>query len=146
MKIAEIIFQTRFSSKLRYIKNTKGDCNLMETISRQEFIDMVAAKSNNRYPKIDLYYIIRDAFWCLEDILRDGNRFEVKGILGIYPEYIEERQYNNFNKGKATVPPHYKPVIKPYSRLKRACEELTEERLGEGLNEAEEDFDYSEEE
>ena len=40
----------------------------METISRQEFIDMVAAKSNNRYPKIDLYYIIRDAFWCLEDI------------------------------------------------------------------------------
>ena len=87
----------------------------METISRQEFIDMVAAKSNNRYPKIDLYYIIRDAFWCLEDILRDGNRFEVKGILGIYPEYIEERQYNNFNKGKATVPPHYKPVIKPYS-------------------------------
>ena len=118
----------------------------METISRQEFIDMVAAKSNNRYPKIDLYYIIRDAFWCLEDILRDGNRFEVKGILGIYPEYIEERQYNNFNKGKATVPPHYKPVIKPYSRLKRACEKLTEERLGEGLNEAEEDFDYSEEE
>ena len=77
----------------------------METISRQEFIDMVAAKSNNRYPKIDLYYIIRDAFWCLEDILKDGNRFEVKGILGIYPEYIEERQYNNFNKGKATVPP-----------------------------------------
>lgn len=129
----------------------------MKTISRREFIDMVAERSGNIYPKVDLYYIIRDTFWCLEDILRDGNRFEVKGILSIYPEYIEElcvttivyhnkRQYNNFNKGKATVPPHYKPVIKPYSRLKRACEELTEERLGEGLSESEEDFDYSEEE
>lgn len=118
----------------------------MKTISRREFIDMVAEKSGNIYPKVDLYYIIRDTFWCLEDILRDGNRFKVKGILSIYPEYIEERQYNNFNKGKVTVPPYYKPVIKPYSRLKRACEELTEERLGEGLSESEEDFDYSEEE
>lgn len=118
----------------------------MKTISRREFIDMVAERSGNIYPKVDLYYIIRDTFWCLEDILRDGNRFEVKGILGIYPKYIEERQYNNFNKGKAIVPPHYKAVIKPYSRLRRVCEELTEERLGEGLNEAEEDFDYSKEE
>lgn len=58
----------------------------MKTISRREFIDMVAERSGNIYPKVDLYYIIRDTFWCLEDILRDGNRFEVKGILGIYPQ------------------------------------------------------------
>ena len=45
----------------------------MKTISRREFIDMVAERSGNIYPKVDLYYIIRDTFWCLEDILRDGH-------------------------------------------------------------------------
>ena len=120
----------------------------MKTVTRQEFVDMVAEKLGNRYPKLDLHYIIRDTFSCLEDVLRDGNRFEIKGILGVYPEYIEERQYNNFSKEKVTIPAHYKPVIKPFSRLKRACEELTQERLGEDLTEWEEDeeFDYSGEE
>lgn len=39
----------------------------MKTVSRQEFVDMVADKLGNRYPKLDLHYIIRDTFSCLEE-------------------------------------------------------------------------------
>lgn len=97
----------------------------MKTISRWDFIKMVSKKVEGKCPQTDIYYVVQAVFECFADVLRDGNRFVVGNIFSIEPRYKKSRKVSNFGN-PMTVPGHWVPHFKAYSKLKNACDELND--------------------
>lgn len=110
------------------INQIKEDIH-MRTIKRWEFVKMVSERVHHECPQWVIYYVIKAVFHCMEDILKDGNRFVAGETFSLEPKYKEEATYSNFGKEPVTIPGHYEPCFKPYHRLKDACAELTKEKM-----------------
>lgn len=96
----------------------------MANITRPELIKMVSEKIDRKYPQEEIYWILKGVFGCLEDILKNGDTLVVWDYFVMEPKLKNEQKYNNFGKGKVTVPPHYEASFRPYKKLRDACLEL----------------------
>lgn len=101
----------------------------MKTISRWDFIKMVSKKVEGKCSQTDIYYVVQAVFECFADVLRDGNRFVVRNTFSLEPRYKKSRKVSNFGN-PMTIPGHWEPYFKPYSKLKNACDELNDKIIG----------------
>ena len=93
----------------------------MANITRKELIKMVSEKIDGRYPQEEIRWILKGAFGCFEDILKNGDTLMIWDCFAMEPKLINEHNYYNFGKGKVTVPAHYEPCFRPYKKLRDAC-------------------------
>ena len=100
----------------------------MANITRPELIKMVSEKIDRKYPQEEIYWILKGVFGCFEDILKNGDTLVVWDYFVMEPKLKNEQKYNNFGKGKVTVPPHYEASFRPYKKLRDACLELPVEK------------------
>lgn len=100
----------------------------MANITRPELIKMVSEKIDRKYPQEEIYWILKGVFDCFEDILKNGDALIVWNYFVMEPKLKNEQKYNNFGKGKVTVPPHYEASFRPYKKLRDACLELPVEK------------------
>ena len=96
----------------------------MANITRKELIKMISEKIDRKYPQEEIYWILKGVFGSFEDILKNGDTFVVWDYFVMEPKLKNEQKYNNFGKGKVTVPPHYEASFRPYKKLRDACLEL----------------------
>lgn len=93
----------------------------MAKLTRPELIKMVSEKIDGRYPREEIYWILKGVFGCFEDILKNGDTLIVGDYFSMEPKLKPEDKYGNFGKGTITVPAHYEPCFRPYKKLRDAC-------------------------
>lgn len=100
----------------------------MRTIKRWELVKMVSKRVDHECPQWVIYYVIQEIFHCMEDVLRDGNRIVIRDTFCLEPRWKADRRVSNFGD-PITIPGHYEPHFKAYSKLKRACAGLSKEEV-----------------
>lgn len=96
----------------------------MANITRKELIKMISEKIDRKYPQEEIYWILKGVFGSFEDILKNGDTLVVWDYFIMEPKLKNEQKYNNFGKGKVSIPSHYEASFRPYKKLRDACLEL----------------------
>ena len=105
----------------------------MAVITKKEFVDKVYEKLKEQakfVPKHTVYWTNKAFIDCMLDVLRNGDELNIHQTFILKHKYLNERKYNNFNRGEITAPGHYAPHFRPMHEMKKACKEY-EERLKE---------------
>lgn len=80
-------------------------------------------KANKEYPIVDVTWIVKAVFKCMDDILENGDKLVIKDYFTLQRVLKGERSANNFGN-PCKIPPRYEPEFKPSVRLKRKCKKM----------------------